>query len=85
MPVKKAHHHQFIFIKIMLPTESTFMKRVFPGQYPHLKLNGGVIMAKLIVGVIIGFSICAETGMVAFCVWYEKRFPEAVDRLRRDH
>ena len=42
-------------------------------------------MAKLIAGVIIGFIICAETGMVAFCVWYEKRFPEAVERLRRDH
>ncbi len=41
-------------------------------------------MAKLIAGVIIGFIMCADAGMIAFCVWYEKQFPEAVDRFRRD-
>lgn len=42
-------------------------------------------MEKLIVGIIIGFIICAETGMVAFCVWYEKRFPESLGSSRRNH
>ncbi len=37
-------------------------------------------MAKLIAGVIIGFIMCADVGMVAFCVWYERRYPSALER-----
>ena len=35
-------------------------------------------MEKLIAGIIIGLIIAAETFMVIFCVWYERRFPNEV-------
>ncbi len=65
------------------------MKRVFQGQYPYLKPNGGMVMAKMIAGIIIGFIMAADAFMVIFCVWYERRFPDAVSSLelseRRHH
>ena len=41
-------------------------------------------MAKLIAGIIIGFGLCADIGMISFCVWYEKHFPEALNQLQND-
>lgn len=40
-------------------------------------------MIKLLVGAVIGFFMASDLWMVCFCVWYEKRFPEAADRLLR--
>ncbi len=35
-------------------------------------------MAKLIAGIIIGFIMAADAFMVIFCVWHERRSPDAV-------
>ena len=40
-------------------------------------------MAQLIAGILIGIVLCADAGMVAFCVWYEGHFPGVVDRIRK--
>ena len=36
-------------------------------------------MAKLIAGIIIGFIMCVDAGMVVFCVWYEHQHPESLN------
>ena len=33
-------------------------------------------MAKLLVGIVIGIIMSADTFMVGFCIWYERQHPE---------
>lgn len=40
-------------------------------------------MAHLIAGILLGIVLCADAGMVAFCVWYERHFPGVVDRIHK--
>ena len=40
-------------------------------------------MIKLIVGFVLGMIVCAEAGIIGYCIWHEKHYPETLDYYRR--